>query len=91
MYLVDFTDFIYYNYNVINDREVSKMTLVEALSVFNLQLSDMRKIDRVLAKQVLESEQKTLTSTKCLSVKEKSMRNINALHLIKNENRWYLE
>ena len=70
MYLVDFTDFIYYNYNVIIDREVSKMTLVEALSVFNLQLSDMRKIDRVLAKQVLESEQKTLTSTKCLSVKE---------------------
>ena len=40
------------------------MTLVEALSVFNLQLSDMRKIDRALAKQVLESEKKTLTSTK---------------------------
>ena len=82
MYLVDFTDFIYYNYNVIIDREVSKMTLVEALSIFNLQLSDMRKIDRVLAKQVLESEQKTLTSTKCLSVKENSMRNINALQVI---------
>lgn len=82
MYLVDFTDFIYYNYNVINDREVNKMTLVEALKVFNLQLSDMRKIDRALAKQVLESEKKTLSSTKCLSVKENSMRNINALQVI---------
>ena len=58
------------------------MTLVEALSVFNLQLSDMRKIDRVLAKQVLESEKKTLASTKCLSVKENSMRTINALQVI---------
>lgn len=58
------------------------MTLVEALSVFNLQLSDMRKIDRVLAKQVLESEKKTLASTKCLSVKENSMRNITALEVI---------
>ena len=82
MYLVDFTDFIYYNYNVIIDREVSKMTLVEALSIFNLQLSDMRKIDRALAKQVLESEKKTLANTKCLSVKEKSIRNINALQVI---------
>ena len=82
MYLVDFTDFIYYNYNVIIDREVSNMTLAEALSVFNLQLSDMRKIDRVLAKQVLESEKKTLANTKCLSVKENSMRNINALQVI---------
>lgn len=80
--LVDFTDFIYYNYNVINDREVTKMTLVEALKVFNIQLSDMRKIDRALAKQVLESEKKTLASTKCLSVKENSMRNINALQVI---------
>lgn len=58
------------------------MTLVEALKVFNLQLSDMRKIDRALAKQVLESEKKTLASTKCLSVKENSMRNINALQVI---------
>lgn len=58
------------------------MTLVEALKVFNLQLSDMRKIDRALAKQVLESEKKTLANTKCLSVKEKSMRNINALQVI---------
>ena len=82
MYLVDFIDFIYYNYNVINDREVSKMTLVEALSVFNLQLSDMRKIDRVLARQVMESEKRTLASTRCLSVKENSMRNITALEVI---------
>ena len=82
MYLVDFTDFIYYNYNVIIDREVSNMTLVEALSVFNLQLSDLRKIDRVLAKQVLESEKRTLASTKCVSVKEKLMRNITALEVI---------
>ena len=58
------------------------MTLVEALKVFNLQLSDMRKIDRALAKQVLESEKKTLASTKCLSVKENSMRTINALQVI---------
>lgn len=58
------------------------MTLVEALKVFNIQLSDMRKIDRALAKQVLESEKKTLASTKCLSVKENSMRNINALQVI---------
>ena len=58
------------------------MTLVEALSVFNLQLSDMRKIDRALAKQVLESEKKTLANTKCLSVKVNSMRNINALQVI---------
>ena len=58
------------------------MTLVEALNVFNLQLSDMRKIDRALARQVLEFEKKTLASTKCLSVKENSMRNINALQVI---------
>ena len=82
MYLVDFTDFIYYNYNVIIDREVIKMTLVEALSVFNLQLSDMRKSDRALGKQVLECEKKTLANTKCLSVKENSMRNMNALQVI---------
>lgn len=58
------------------------MTLVEALKVFNLQLSDMRKIDRALAKQVLESEKRTLASTRCLSVKENSMRNITALEVI---------
>lgn len=58
------------------------MGLNEALKVFNLQLSDMRKIDRALAKQVLESEKKTLANTKCLSVKENSMRNINTLQVI---------
>ena len=58
------------------------MGLNEALKVFNLELKDVKKIDMGLAKQVLESEKKTLANTKCLSVKENSMRNINALQVI---------
>ncbi len=58
------------------------MRLNEALKVFNLELKDIGKIDRVLARQVMESEKRTLASTKCLSVKENSMRNIAALEVI---------
>ena len=58
------------------------MGLNEALKVFNLELKDIGKIDMELARQVMESEKRTLANTKCLSVKEKSMRNINALQVI---------
>ena len=58
------------------------MTLVEALKVFNLELKDIGKIDMKLARQVMESEKRTLASTRCLSVKENSMRNITALEVI---------
>lgn len=58
------------------------MGLNEALKVFNLELKDIGKIDMKLARQVMESEKRTLASTKCLSVKENSMRNITALKVI---------
>ena len=58
------------------------MGLNEALKVFNLELKDMKKIDMKLARQVLKSEKRTLATTKCLSVKENSMRNIAALEII---------
>ena len=58
------------------------MGLNEALKVFNLELKDVKKIDMGIARQVLESEKRTLANTKCLSVKENSMRNITALEVI---------
>ena len=58
------------------------MRLNEALKVFNLELKDIGKIDMKLARQVMESEKRTLASTRCLSVKENSMRNITALEVI---------
>lgn len=58
------------------------MGLNEALKVFNLELKDIGKIDIKLARQVMESEKRTLASTRCLSVKENSMRNITALEVI---------
>lgn len=58
------------------------MGLNEALKVFNLELKDIGKIDMKLARQVMESEKRTLASTRCLSVKENSMRNITALEVI---------
>ena len=58
------------------------MGLNEALKVFNLELKDIGKIDMELARQVMESEKRTLASTRCLSVKENSMRNITALEVI---------
>lgn len=58
------------------------MGLNEALKVFNLELKDIGKIDMKLARQVMESEKRILASTRCLSVKENSMRNITALEVI---------